>query len=344
MSYKDILKDIKENNLKKVYLCYGNEDYLKDWILLELKSKYIEKTFESLNYIYMDGKDSGASNIVNACETLPFMSEKKIVVVEGLPFFSGAKSVNTEDEDELNSYLSRLGDSTCLVFIEKEEKLDNRKKLVKKIKSVGSIIEINRIKDEELSKWITKIFNKEKKKISKGTVIHFIQNSGYLDVNSNKTLYDLENEIIKISNYLGDREEVTAEDIDKVLVKSLQNNIFKLVDGIGQKRADLALRVFNEMLLDNQPVLIIMSMIIRQFRLLFMAKLLEEKGYSQGNIAEKIKVPNFIAQKVIQQSRNFTEKELEEGLNKCLEIDIYVKSGKIDNKLAIEMLLTRFAQ
>ncbi|MGF7056379.1 DNA polymerase III subunit delta [Brassicibacter mesophilus] len=343
MSYKIFLNDIEKNNLKKVYILYGNEMYLKDWFLSEVKNRYVDKSFETLNYVHLDGKEISIDNIINACETLPFMSDKKIVVVEDVTYFTSTKGSNVQDEEELSNYLLNLNESTCLIFVEKEDKIDNRKKIVKKVKEVGSVIQLTKLKDEELNKWILDIFGKNGKKISKKDIYYFIQASGYFESSINKTLYDLENEIIKICNYLGDRNEVTKNDIDKVGIKTLQNNIFKLVDGIGQKKTEVSLSIFNEMLLESQPLQVILHMIIRQLRLLLMAKLLEEKGYSHGSIAQKMNIHSFVAQKIVGQSKNFTIEELKKGLEDGLEVDKSIKTGKMDSKLAVEMLIVEFS-
>ncbi|EOC99286.1 DNA polymerase III subunit delta [Caldisalinibacter kiritimatiensis] len=344
MSYKELLNDIKKDKLKKVYICFGKEIYLKNWAVSEIKNKYVDKSFETLNFVHLDGKETKVDDIINACETLPFMSSKKIVVVEDPLFLINSKAVSKQDEKQLVNYMNNLNDTTCLIFIVNDEKIDKRKKIFKQIKSIGAVIEFDRVKGDELNKWIAKTFKKNNKKISKNNINYFIHNSGYIDSSSDKTLYDLENEIVKICNYIGDRIEVNREDIDSILVKTLQNNIFKLVDCIGQKNTEDALSIFNEMILANEPVQLIFYMIARQFRLLLMAKLLEKKGYSVPNIAKKINTPNFVAKKVLTQSRNFSYKRLEEGLKKCLEIDENIKKGNIDSKLAIEILIVGFAK
>ncbi|MTI66625.1 MAG: DNA polymerase III subunit delta [Firmicutes bacterium] len=338
MSYKKILEDIKKDHLENVYLCFGNENYLKDWIITKLKKKYINESFQSLNYIYLDGKEIAVKDIVNACETLPFMNDIKVVIVEDLEFIVTNKG-NKEDEENLINYIKNPSETTCLLFINKAEKIDKRKKLYKEIKKNGSIIEFNKMKEDELFKWIDKKFKDNKKNITRKDINYFLQVTGYLDNNSNKTLYDLDNEIIKISNYLGNNEKVSKDIIDKILIRSLQNNIFKLVDGLGKRNPETSLTVFNEMLLENEPVQLIMYMIIRQFRLLIMGKLLEQKGYSQKNISKKMKVPGFVARKVLNQGRNLSLKELERSLKKCLEADRAIKTGKLDNKLAVEKLI-----
>lgn len=340
MSYEDMLNDIKKNAIKSVYLCYGTEKYLQDWLINELKIKYIDKKFESLNYMYLDGKEITIDEIHNACETLPFMSDKKIVIVND--FFDGRKDISRELEEEMAEYILKLNNKTCLVFLSNSEKMP-KGPIAKSIKKVGRIIELKRIKGEALNKWILHVFKKNNKTISKNNIFYLQQNSSYLEYRSEKTLYDLENEIEKICNYVGDRKEVTEDDINKVLVKSIEGDIFKLVDGIGQKRCDVALNVLNEMILENEPLQLILFMIIRQFRLIYKAKLLDNKGYSQGDISRKLSVNSFIAKKIISQGRNFSIDELENALEKSLIVEENIKQGYMDAKLAVEMLIIQFA-
>lgn len=344
MSYESMTNDIKNNNLKKVYLCYGSEEYLKDWIVNELKKNYIDVAFESLNYVYFDGKEVNVGSIINACETLPFMSDKKIVVVGDSPLFMSGKGANPSEEDQLKDYIPTLSQSTCLVFIIKGESIDKRKKLIKIIQKEGSIIELNKIKGNDLNKWIEKTFRKNKKKISKNEVYYFIQGIGYLEASNNKTLYDLENEISKLCNYIGNRQQVTKDDIDKCLSKTLQNNLFKLLDAIGKKSPNIALSVLNEMILDNEPIQRITFMIIKQFRLLFMAKLFAEKGYGPSEVTKKLGVHPYATKKILEQMKSFSSDELENITRKCLDIDSNIKKGKMENKLAIETLIVEIAQ
>ncbi|WP_352420056.1 DNA polymerase III subunit delta [Proteiniborus sp.] len=344
MDYKDMLKDIKNNNLKRVYLLYGNEMYLKDYILFDIKKKYIDKAFESLNLIYIDGKETSTDLIINACETLPFLADKKIVIVEDLPLFTTKKETSNIDEEELCNYLRRLNISTCLIFIINEEKIDNRKKVVKTIKQNGEIVQLLKLRDMELIKWTQSIFFKNDKKVSKLDIQFFLNQVGYYDASSNRTLYDLENEINKICSYLGDRTTVEKKDIEKGVIKSLQNNVFALVDALGQKKTDIALSIFNDMILENEPIQLIFHMIIRQIRMLVLTKLYEEKGYSQGDIAQKINVPAFVVKKLVSQTRNFSSSRLDLVLEKALEVDRAIKTGKLEWKLGVEMFIAELGE
>lgn len=346
MGYRDILNDIDTGELKKVYLLFGTELYLKDRIIEKLRSKYVDKSFETLNYVNLDGRNASHDDIINACETLPFMSDKKIVIVEDLPLFkSSNKEKSSSQEDVLSDYINKIGNTTCLIFVFKEEKVDNRKKIIKDIKKIGRVIELEKLKNEELYNWVVKQFKKQDRIINKNLASYFIEGTSYLDRNTEKTLYDLENEISKVINYVGDRTEITREDIEYTKPKNLENDIFKLVDYISQKNTSMAIEMFNEMVLSGEAVQLIMHMIVRQMRLLLTSKLLKEKGYNKKVIGQKINVyHNFIIQKLLSQGSSFKEKELTQALKKCRDTDRDMKTGKMDGKLAMEILIVELSQ
>ncbi|WP_066495281.1 DNA polymerase III subunit delta [Abyssisolibacter fermentans] len=340
MSYKIILNDIKQNSLKPIYLCYGVENYLKSVILDKLVEKYIDKAFYDLNYIHIQ-EEVKAKDIINACETLPFMSEKKIVVIEDCSVFSSKSSEDT-DEDIIN-YIKAPNQSTCLIFYQNVDKVDNRRKIVKLIKKHGTVIELNKINERELYSWINKEFKEKGKKINLATIEHFVSIISYYDKNLDKSMFDIKNEITKICDYYSDKINIGRDDVEKVITKSISNNIFKLVDAIGQKNTVGCLEELNNIIINQEPIPKIMYMIIRQFRLLAEVKLLTTQGYNSNDIAKKMKTHVFIVKKLIVQSRNFTYQEIKRALVRCLQTDKDIKTSSKDNRLAVEMLIIDFA-
>ena len=222
MNYKELIKKAKAKDLKPVYLFYGEEPYLIDYTLNALKKIYIDKAFEPLNYMVLYGKDTDFETILNACETLPFMSDKKIIVIEDHPLFktkkesnSGTEEFDTNDyKDELINYLDSLEDHLCLLFIEKNSSIRKSNPLYKIIAKVGDVIEFKKMRGQDLNLWVENSFNKYNKKISRSDINYFISHSSYFDSNQEKTLYDLENEIIKISNYLSEDDHVNKAILD----------------------------------------------------------------------------------------------------------------------------------
>jgi len=346
LTYKILNKQITNKNIASVYLFYGEEEYLIDYYIQKIKDTFIPKEIESLNFITLDGNNVDLETIYNACETLPFMSEKRIIVIKDLNIFSRqskkSKKERYFDEDDrkkLEEYICCLSDDICVVFVEKGKRADKSRKIVKNINKIGGLVEFSKLKGNDLDNWIEKAFKEENKKISRANINYFIQSSAYFDRDNHKTLYNLRNEIIKLSNYIGSRKEVKKEDIDDIVAKSLERNIFRLLNSISERNIDSSLKIFNEMYLLNEPLQLILHMIIRQLRLMLMYKILSEKGYYENNISKKMKVKLYEFNKVKNYSRNFSTIQLEKSLNYCLEVDKCIKTSSINEKLIMEMLL-----
>ncbi|GFN34724.1 DNA polymerase III subunit delta [Tepidimicrobium xylanilyticum] len=348
MNYKEFIDKAKKHELKSVYLFYGEEEYLIDYTVLTLKNIYIDSSLEALNYVILDGKSLKFDSILNACETLPFMSEKKIVVIKDFPLFSNKREKEEISEEfklppsknPLIKYFGELPDYLCLIFVEKDESINKSNALYKSIINSGELVEFAKLKGNDLNDWVEKSFKKYNKKISKSSINYFVQQSSYLDSNYNRTLYDLENEIIKISNYLSNGEEVTNDIIDLLMSKPLEMNVFNLLNSISQKNGEKAIRLFNEMYRSNEPVLFILHMIVRQLRNMLNYKVLRLKGYSEGDVFSKMNLKQYEYRKVANQSSNFTIPQLERAMFYCLEADKIIKSSSIDDRLALEILIT----
>lgn len=346
MSFKDFTKDIQKNRLKPIYLFYGEEKYLIDYSINLLRQNYVSDGLEILNYIVLDGEIIGMEDIYDACETLPFMSEKKIVIIKNLGIFGGKGkgSVSEEfkgKENELKDYIATLEDYISLVFVEKRGNIDRRKGIIKTINKFGKVVEFTRLRGKDLNNWVKDTFKKHGKTVSYYDLNYFIQNSSYLDREGNKNLYDLKNEISKIVNFTGDKKEITKKDIDETMTKSLDTNIFSLLNSIGEKDINNSLKVFHEMCVSNEPIPLILYMIIRQLRLIFMLKLLKEKGYDKKTAMRKLKIGDYQYNIFLKQSRNFSKSQLEKALILCLESDEKIKSGIMDGELTLEVLIVK---
>lgn len=345
MAYTNLLKDIKDNNVSRVYLLFGIEKYLINKGIESLKDRYFNNSNDkSFNYNYFDGIKEDIDTIINACETLPFMGEKRIVIIKTKESFSGNKSIlSKNDEEKLIKYISNIPETTCLVFIA-GEKIDKRKKLVKKIKANGKILEFNKLNRSLLLKWIQKILNSNNKKIGGTALERLIDSLGYLERDSASTLYAVENELKKLCNYTADKSIIEISDIERIMTKPLDSNIFLFVDSIADKNSDLALKMFNQMLINGEPEGRILYMIVRQFRILNKVKIMIDRGYTAFAIAPKISLPQYIVKKYVKQSNSFSDRKLLDILNLAVETEEKIKTGKMASKIAIELLITEFCR
>jgi len=343
MSYKEFSKNIKDNNLKLVYLLHGEEHYLIDRSLTQIYEKYVNPDYEEFNHIVIDADTETADSLFNALETLPFFDDRKIIIIKNAPYFKAQGSPLSENETErLIQYLENPYASNCVIFVT-EAKLDKRKKVTKAIQKKGMLIDMKKLDNRDLERWITKKIKVANKEILSSELRYLVEVLGYLEKHSDKTLYDIDNELKKLTSILGDKSKIERKDIDAVIEKPVENNIFLLVDATAEKNGDKAFQVLHQLLLSGEAEIKILFMITRHFKLLNRVKVMVGMGYTTMAIAPEISLPQFIAKKYVQQASKFSLKRIQYILKTCTEYDRRIKTGKMTSDIAIEVLMTEIS-
>lgn len=345
--YRSFIKEIKSGKIKKAYLLYGSERYLLDRGLEELKYKVVTG-FEEMNYMVFEGKNIDLSDVLNACETLPFGSDKKLVVVKD---FQGLKSKSKKDEaediDDSNysakpdniSFLENLSDDVCLLFINYDG-VDKRKKLYKEIKKNGSIFEFEKIDKRDLRQWIENFFKKEGKIINSREIEYFMQNTGYTDKSNNLNMYHVYNEMEKILSYMGEENTVKMEYLEILMHEPLENNVFKLIDACWEGNVSNSLKMYNELLLEGESSYSVIALISWGIKNLIKIKELKEEGMNAKEISYKVKMKEFAVSRYLNYCNKIDYEKLRKALERCLICETSIKTGRQEEKLALEMLLT----
>ena len=326
MNYKDIINDIKNRNIKNTYLFYGKEYYLIENAIKEIKSSLNDGMID-FNLDVIDGRETTLDQLISSIETLPFMDDRKIVILKDFELLKGKKK-NFSDEDEkyFTEYIENIPQTTTLVFIVYGD-VDKRKSLVKKISKNGIVFNCDKLSDMDLFKWVKKKFDNKNVLIDNAQIMYFINQEGYLDKSSEKTLSDLENEII-----------------DQLSQKKVENDIFKLIDYIGQKNSSDAMKILNDMLYEGESVFGIFSMIARQFKVIMQVRQLQIQGHTSKSIAERLKLHPFVVGKALKQTKNFSDEVIIDIVNSILESDFKIKNGLVRDTLSIEMLISKYCK
>lgn len=339
MSVDILKKHIKNNELKSLYLFYGPEEYLKKYYQGLIEKNLIDEDFRAMNMVVMEGKVE-IKKVIDNCDTLPLFSEKKLVIVKNSGLFKSGKKAEGEkakgkgSNDEFISFLQNVPSHTCLIFI--EEEIDKRLKTVDAIKKNGLIVEFSYQKPAELVKWVSKALKSFNKDISTDAASELVNNS---EPGMNEIL----NEINKLVSYSGNREKIGILDVRKVCTKSIKSRIFDLTDAVAEKNRTKAFKILEDMVILKEPMPRILFMITRQLRHVLEMKLLINDGASVNEAASKLGVTPYIAGKISKQSREFDLETLEKSLRESLELDLAVKTGKISDRLAVEMLIVSFS-
>lgn len=336
MSLEILKKQIKENNLQNIYLFYGEEEYLKKYYINAITKLVVNEENKELNYISFDGK-TDVDTIIANCETLPMFSEKKLVIAKNSGLFKSKKgdvadsgSDKKATKDKLSEYLENMPQYTCLIFVETD--LDKRLKLVNAIKKYGLIVELEFQKPADLVKWVIKVFSSYKKSIEQMPASYLVENSEY-------SMTELLNEIEKIVNFVGDKNQITINDIEQVCQKTIKSRIFDLTDAVSEGNISKALILLNDMAALKEPMQKVLFMIIRQIRMVYRIKLLRQKGVREEVASKQMGLTPFVATKVMSISRNLDINTVEKAMYYSLELDELIKTGKISDRIAIELLI-----
>jgi DNA polymerase-3 subunit delta len=322
--------------LPNCVLFYGNEEYFMDYSVKYIKYKFIDKSYEDMNYAEFEKLDS-LKDYFEFVNTFPFMSDKKLCLIKEAVFLTSAGSLDKKDEEKLLEYIEENED--CItVFLIKGGKPDSRKKVVKKLKDKKAVFEFTRLNEKELTKYIMDEFKKNKFNILPADANYMATNTGYLEYESIVSLYHVNNEINKIMSHNNERKNITSADLDMLMIKSVESNIFRLVDTICENNKRKAFEILDEMLSNNTPEQFIIHMIVRQYRMLYRYVLLQNKGYSYNDIMNKMKIKNFVASKLARQATRLNAATIEYYMKRFLEIDRKIKTGEIDQRLGLELI------
>lgn len=329
---QELKQQIKDKHIEGIYLFYGKEKYIKNTYLDRATKIALNSGEKSMNYDYFVSSSMDIHKIVDSLETLPFFADKRVVVIREYGFFKAKQAKKTEI---LLEALKNIPSTTILFII--EEDIDKRAKLYKTINKLGKVVEFKSLDEGELIKYIARELGKYHKKIDRMTAKYFIEVVGY-------DLSSIRNELNKLISYEEEHDIITKEAIDTICTKSVENKIFELVDCMGTSRRDRALKLYHDLIIMKEPPTRILFMITRQFRLILLTKLLIGQRMNYKTIASKIKVPPFVANKCVNQAKNFSATQLKNALKECLDLEVKVKTGKIDIITGIEMIIIEYSK
>lgn len=318
-------EDIKTGQLKNLYLLYGEEAYLRRQYKDRLKSAIIGD--DTMNYHYFEGKDVSVGEVIDLAETMPFFSDKRLIVLENSGLFKSSG-------EQLAEYLTNQAESTTFLLVEQE--VDKRSKLYKTVQSKGTVTEFAVQDEATLKRWVMGMMKKEGKQISSAALEHFLEKTG-------TDMENIRKEAEKLFCYCMDKEVITAEDIEEICTKQLSSHIFDMVSAIADKKQKQALELYYELLALKEPPMRILFLIARQFNLLMQVRELKGKGFQNKAIGEKVGLPGFIAGKYVAQCSRFTKEELRQAVEACVEAEEAIKTGRMNDNMSVELLIIKYS-
>jgi len=341
------------------YLLHGEDEFSSRE---QLKTLRQQGQFD-FNQDTYSGNETDLKTILMTCDTLPFLTEQRLVVVDGLPKRKrgetadgtgvakpeatkesktkkgkkGSKSKTPsrgDFEKELAEYVAQLPESTVLI-VYVDEALSATNALVKAAEKHGKAFQSALPKGAALEKWITNRAKRVEVKITPEAVTLLANFIG-----SNLRL--LANELDKLATYVGKGGTIRPEEIRLLSAQVQEARIFDLTDALAQRKSKQALNILHDLLADGEPPIKLISTIISQVRSLLLVKELAQKGMRAGQVASTLGVAPFIAEKCLRQVGNFTPAQLEATYRQLLATDAALKRSRLSPEMALDLLVLQF--
>ncbi len=330
-AYQQLKKDIPAGTPGRLYVFHGEEDYLRDYYLGELKRKLLSGGMEEFNLHIFQGKEMDAQKLSTAVDCLPMMSERTLVLVYDYDLFKAGE----EQRQKLISLFAGLPDYVCLIFIYDliPYKSDARTKLAQALKEYGSVVQFSRQEQGDLVSWLKRRFRALGKEIDSAQAEYLIFLCGGL-------MTGLVSEVEKIGAY-AKGGKVTREDIDAVAAPVLDAVVFKMTDAIAGGDFDRAAAVLGDLFQLRQEPIMILSVLGKQLRQLYSARLALEHGKQASYLMELWGMrQSYPAQRLLQSCRRYSLGWCRRAARLAEETDLAMKStGRDNEELLIDLLL-----
>ena len=316
-------RDLKDGKTENLYLFYGEESYLKELYTERIKKLVPDNGFPEFNYMKFEGPDTELSELDSAWESFPMMAEKKLILIKDSGIFNRP---NEEIKNFWQEKFKHVSSDTVVIF--DETKVDKRSLTYKAFLKSGVPVEFDYLSETDLVTWVNKEALTAKRKMSKDTARYFV-NVCDRGINS------LKNEFEKLLDYCG--EEITRTDVDKVVSKSMEVQVFDITDAIMRHDANKAMETAGGMRTSNESAMGVLYLINATAEKLLKAKTLG--NVSSGEAAAALGTSPYIANKYIDSAKSFSEKALIRMVMRIPEIDYEIKLGKLDMWTGVEQYI-----
>ena len=338
MKVEDLEKDLKQGNLKSLYLLYGEEKFLLESSLKKIKNLFGE-TLKGINYITID--ETNLQEIISDIETPSFGYEKKLIIAKNTGIFkketkkktkTDKENIKTKLLDYLNENFEEIKNTVVLVFVEEEA---DKCELLQFIDKNGVVCNFVFQKPNQIQARIKAIANAYKVNIDVPTLSYFIECCG-------TNQQELVNEIRKLIEYAGEGGTITKEDIDSLSIKKMESVIFDLTDSLGKKNTKKAIEVLRNLILAKEPVQKILITLYNHFKKLYLVKIALQNNKDIIDALDLKPNQTFLVNKYKMQAGYFKTQEIRTILKELTDLDYKYKIGLIDLNVGFEAILCTY--
>ena len=334
-AWKRLKQEVKTGQPAKLYFFFGEETWLRDSYIRQLKELLLPKGLEDFNLHALNGKACTPETLADAIDSLPMMSERSMVLVQDYDIFKAPQ----QDQDAYAELLGTLPDYVCVIFVYDTISLDRRSfkgTLGKLVKGSDSLVQFNRQENRDLIPWIQKHMKALGKSIDRAQAEYLIFITG-------GKMADLSSSIDKAAAY-AKGPSVQQADIDAVCEPVLDAVVFQMTDCIAQGNFSHAAKILADLLAMEQPPMMILGMLGKQVRQLYTARLALEHGLGRDWLTEIWGMKSaWAADKLLNHARRYPAEWYRTAVKLTAEADRKLKLSYNEEKAILSELIARLA-
>jgi len=330
-----------------LYILFGQDDFSIHELLEEIKRGLGDQTLLSANTTVLDGKQLSLAELRVAGETVPFLAEKRLVIIKGLleRFEAKGKSAGQKktrpaagEESECQSlatHLLQLPESTVLVLVDGKVVKDNP--LLRRLSGRAQVKQFPLLSDNELRAWIRRRVSGEGGNILPQAVSLLAKLVG-------NNLWTMANEIKKLV-LLASGRRIEEADVRAVVSYAQEASVFAMVDAILESKPGVAQRWLQQLLAEGAAPVYLLFMLSRQAQLIIRAKVLGSQGEPKAEIQSRLGLPSeFALRRTLEQADKYSWLRLKAVYHKLLATDLAIKTGRYEAELALNILIAELGQ
>lgn len=309
-----------------LFLIYGSDEYRRSETLAALKAR-VPAEVADLNITTLDGRRATLDDLAAACEAMPFLADRRLVIVYDLLKHQKAG----KDRDDLRAYLERVPDACDLVFVESDD-FDKRSSLFTFLKKHAEVRECVPLEGADLLRWL----HDRAKSLGATLDKDAAQRLTLLAGNDGRLLVT---ELSKLATFVGRGGRITVREVDLLVADTQEQNLFTFIDELSVRRRSAALTALRRLLDDGQAAQYILFMMARQVRILLGVKDLAAQRLRPDDIAAQLGQKPFVVRKAVEQARGFSQADLRRLHQRLLELDHASKTGRAEIEAGLELIV-----
>lgn len=323
--------DIKNGTFANAYLLYGSESYLMRQYRDKLVAALINPD-DTMNLSRFQGAGIDSNELINLSETLPFFADRRVIVVEDSGFFKSS-------EAKLAEYISNCPETSFFIFVEKE--VNSANKMFKAVSEIGYAGEFVKPDEAQLAGWAGAKLKAASLQISREAWQEFM-----IRVNStdDANMENMDRELEKLIDYCLGKDAIEKEDVEAICSGHVEAKIYELMDAVVGQNITRAMELYRSMLQMKEAPLRILTSMENEFRNLLAIRTMVDEHMDLPSMSKQLSMQEWQIRKKLQIASRMPIDRMEEVLNTCLDYEERIKTGRLADNVAVEMLIMKYGK